>query len=394
MALFQYQGFDAGGKKKSGLIEAHGEREAKEKLREQSIMVTKLVQKSKISSKEVLKGDNLLAFTIQLSQLINSGIPLYESLLAIEEQYRDEPFHRIILSLCDQIKGGNALSEAMSTYPDSFDKLYCSMITAGESVGALNVVLDRLAELLAKQNKMKKQVGTAMIYPGILACFSVLIIAMLLGFVVPSIEGIFEGRTLNAFTETVLGVSRFTRNYWWIYMPITAGLIVYLVIAVRSAKGKIWIQRNFLKLPLFNKLIVQTSVARFCRTMGTLQLGGLTMIDSLRIARAVMGNVVLEEEIKNAELKIIEGSSLSMELSRSKWIPNMVARMLAVGEDAGTTVKMLNTIAGIYEEELEKTLDRLVALAQPVILIFMGSMIGFVLMAILLPLTDISSLGM
>lgn len=394
MPLYSYEAIDTAGKKRAGLIEAQSERDAKEKLRNQGAMVKKLALRSSISKKQNLKGDTLLAFTLQLSQLLNAGVPLYESLQTLEEQYRSDPCHRVLLSLCEQIKAGQSLSQAMANFPDSFDKLYKAMITAGESVGALDLVLEKLSQLLQKQNKLKKQIITAMIYPGVLAAFSLLIIFLLLGFVVPSIEGIFEGRQLNGFTDFILSISRGFRNYWWIFFPVTIGTITYIVYFLRSTRGKIWMQRNMLKIPLIKTLIIQTSVARFCRTMGTLQLGGLPIIDSLRISREVMHNIVLEEEIKKAENKIIEGSSLSAELSHSRYIPHMVTRMLAVGEESGNAVTMLNKVADIYEGEIEKSLDRVMALAQPVILIIMGVIIGTVLMAILLPLTDVSSFTM
>lgn len=394
MPLFQYQALDSSGRRKSGLIEAQVEKEAKDKLREMGVMVTKISIKTSVASRQNLKGASLLSFTLQLSQLVNAGIPLYESLLTIEEQCRTEPYHRIVLSLCEQIKGGSSLSQAMSTYPQSFNKLYCSMIMAGESVGVLNIVLEKLTQLLTRQIKLKSEITTAMVYPGILASFSLLIIVMLLGFVVPSIEGIFAERKLNGFTQFVLSVSHFFRDYWWMYIPLFLALVAYLVYLIRSPAGKLWMERNFLKIPLIRTLMIQTAVARFCRTMGTLQQGGLPMIESLRISREVMRNVVLEEEVKKAEMRIIEGSSLGAELSHSKWFPSIVARMLAVGEDSGSIVVMLNKIADMYEDELEKTLDRVMALAQPVILIFMGTIIGTVLLAILLPLTDVSSLSM
>lgn len=394
MALFQYQALDERGKKKNGLIEAHSDREAKAVLREQGVMITKMTAKSTASANNGFSGAALQTFTVQLSQLVNAGIPLYESLVALEEQYRNESFHQVILSLCEQIKAGSSLSEAMANYPGSFDKLYRAMISAGESVGALNVVLDRLSHLLGKQMTLKKQIITAMIYPGILAVFSFLIIIVLLTFVVPSIEGIFADRPLNGFTSFVLGVSKFFRTYWWAYVPAIAGTVTLIVFKLKSPAGKLWTERNVLKIPVLKTLVIHTAVARFCRTMGTLLEGGLPIIDSLRISREVMRNVVLEEEIKQAENKIIEGSSLSAELSKSKLIPTMIPRMLSVGEESGTNVVMLNKLADMYEEELEKSLDRVMALAQPVILLFMGTIVGFILMAILLPMTDVSSLTM
>ncbi len=393
MPLFQYQGMDAQGKRKKGLIEAQNDKEAKDKLRDMGIMVIKVATKARVSSRQSLKGESLLTFTLQLSQLVGAGVPLYESLLAIEGQCRNEPYHRIVLSLCEQIKAGAALSQAMATYPESFNKLYCSMIAAGEAIGALDVVLDKLWHLLSRQMKLRGEAITAMVYPGILASFSFLIIIMLLGFVVPSIEGIFAERKLNGFTQFVLNVSHFFRDYWWLYIPAFFGIVGFVVYQIRSPAGKLWIERNALKVPLIRTLVMQTSVARFCRTMGTLQQGGLPFIESLRISREVMRNVVIEEEIKRAEARIIEGSTIGIELGRTKWFPPMVAQMLAVGEESGTTITMFNKIADMYEQEVEKTLARVMALAQPVILIVMGAVIGTVLMAILLPLTDVSSLA-
>ena len=391
MPLFQYQALDNKGRKQRGVIEAQTDREAKEKLRDRGLMVSSISTKATTSSKQNLTGENLVAFTLQLSLLVNAGVPLYESLIAIEEQYRREPFHQVILSLCDQIKGGTSLSESMRAYPDSFDKLYCSMVAAGEAAGALGMVLERLTLLLTRQMKLKKEITTALIYPAILATFSLLVIAMLVGFVVPSIEGIFEGRQLNGFTRSVLGISHFLRKNWWIYVPVGAGFITWLVFKLRSPLGRIWLERTLIKVPLIRTLIIQASVARFTRTLATFQQGGLTLIESLRMATGVIRNIAIEEEMKVAEEKIIEGSSLSAELTRSKYIPPMVSRMVAIGEDAGNTVVMLDKIADMYEEGVEKSLTQILALVQPVILIFMGGIIGLVMMAILLPFTDLAS---
>lgn len=393
MPLYQYQALDKNAKRKKGLIEAQNEKEAKDKLREMGVMVISVDVKKSMASRQNLKGEKLVAFTVQLSQLVGAGVPLYESLMAIEGQCRNEPYHRIVLSLCEQIKAGASLSQAMSAYPDSFNQLYCSMITAGEAVGVLDSVLEKLALLLSKQMKLRGEIITAMVYPGVLAGFSFLIILMLLGFVVPSIEGIFAERKLNGFTTFVLSVSHFFRDYWWAYIPLFIGLVAYLVYYFRTPAGTLWLERTFLKTPLVKTLMVQAAVARFSRTMGTLLQGGLPLIDSLRISRSVMRNTAMSDEVKVAEKRIIEGSSLGKELARAKLFPPMVAQMLTVGEDSGSVVTMFNRIADMYEQDLEKTLNRLMALAQPAILIIMGAVIGTVLLAILLPLTDVSSLA-
>jgi general secretion pathway protein F/type IV pilus assembly protein PilC len=394
MALYQYQAITSDGKKRKGVIEAQSERDAKDKLRGQGLMVAKIELKENVSKRQNLTGDDLQAFTVQLSQLVSAGIPLYESLIAIEEQSRGEAYDRILLSICEQIKGGASLSEAMSAYPVSFDRLYCSMVKAGESVGALGTVLEKLSIFLTKQNALKRQISTAMIYPAVLATFSLLVVVALLMFVIPSIEGLFEGRKLNGFTTFVISTSHFLQNWWWILLPSVIAIISGLFYYFRSPTGKAWVESHFIKLPVIGTLMKQAATARFCRTLGTLQQGGMTMIDAMRIARQVMGNVVLEKEILDAEARIVEGSSLSAELQKSRWFPQMMVRMIKVGEESGNSVVMLNKIAEMYEAELEKTLDRALALVQPLILIFIGVVIGTILLAVLVPLTDVSSLGM
>lgn len=393
MPLFHYQAYDSKGKSKKGYIEAQGEKEAKDKLRDMGIMVTTIGLKEKSSTRQNLKPQALYTFSLQLYQLVSAGVPLYESLMTIEKQSRNESYHRIILGLCEQIKAGNTLSQAMANYPESFDTLYCSMINAGESVGALENVLDKLCQQLSHQIKLRSDLITALVYPGILALFSIVIIVMLLGFVVPSIEEIFAGRKLNGFTEFVLSVSHFFRDYWWLYIPLFAAAVAYVIYFFRQPKGRLFIERFSLKVPILRTTTIEAATTRFSRTMATLLQGGLPLIEALKIARKVMRNVVLSDEINKAEKRIIEGSSLGKELSKSKWFPSMVAQMLMVGEESGSTTAMFNKIADIYEQELEKTLSRLMSLVQPVILIFMGVIIGSVLLAILLPLTDVSSLS-
>lgn len=393
MPLFHYQAIDPKGKKIKGFLEAFNEQDAKLKLKEQGVFLTTLSTKSALLAKQNLQGEDLVNFTTLLSQLVSSGIPLYESLVAIEEQYRGARFHRILLSLAEQVKSGARMSQAMASFPESFDKLYVSMVAAGESAGALDVVLEKLTSLLNKKLKLKKEIKTALIYPMILGLFALTVIAVLLGFVIPSIEGIFEGRSLNSYTQLVINLSYFARKWWWIYVPLLACIIAYLVWKLRTPQSRLFLLKYLIKLPLVGKILIQSAMSRFCRTMATLQLGGLSMIDSLRLSRETLNNPTLEEEIAKAEGRIIEGSRLSHELLRSKLIPHLVPRMLAIGEETGHLATMLNKIADIYEDELDKTLKQALALMQPVILITMGLIVGLVLVAILLPLTDLSGIG-
>jgi general secretion pathway protein F len=393
MPVYHYQALGDKGKKKKGFIEASSVEDAKQKLREQNIMITSLGTTSTLSRKQNLNSEKLLSFTTMLTQLVTSDIPLYESLLAVEEQVRGEPYHRVVLSLTEQVKSGSTLSDAMKSFPDSFDKLYTSMVGAGEAAGALKTVLARLNQFLIKQAKLRKQISNALIYPAILSCFALAVITLLMGFVVPSIEGIFEGRKLNTYTELVLGISRFLRGYWWVLLPLVVGSAAWIYYALRKPQGKAWMERQLMRLPIIRNLLIEAALVRFARTMSTLQEGGLPLVEALALSKEVMQNAAMQEDVQKAEKKILEGGSLSAELKRSRYIPSMASRMIAVGEETGHLSEMLGKIADMYEESLEKTIESVMALVQPAILIVMGAIIGLVLLAILLPMTDISSLS-
>ncbi len=391
MPLYYYTGFNSKAKSTKGVIEAATESHAKTLLRERSLIVTSIKEKKSTSRKENLRGDQLVVFTVQLQQMIGAGIPVYEGLVALEEHYREEPFHRVLQSLCEKIQSGTALSEAMASFPGTFDNLYCSMIKAGESSGNLDGALNRLSELLKKQSKLKKEMTTALIYPATLATFAFIVIIVLLTFVVPSIAAIFEGRELNALTTFILSISSFFRSYWWLFFLFIFGGASTLSLQLRTPRGRAWGQKFILRIPGIKILTIQAALARFCRTMGTLQEGGVPMIESMQTARGVMNNAALEETIQSAEKGIVSGRPLSKELAKSPWIPKLIPRMISIGEESGTLKTMLNKIADMYEDEVEKSITRLLTFIQPIILIVMGVIIGLVMLAILLPLTDVSS---
>jgi type II secretory pathway component PulF len=397
MVLFSYRYINTKGKKRSSMIDADSLVEAKEKLRAQKIYVLTLFEKKNRNlfsfsrKNKHLAGEYLVTFTLQLSQLLIAGLPLYESLLSLEEQYRNEFFHSLILSLSERIKRGSSLSEAMMQFPESFDELYCAMVAAGESAGALDDSLERLSKLLAKQRKLKKHVVTAMIYPAILFSFSLLVCFLLLIFVIPSLEILFEDRAVNGFTGSVMRFSHFLTRQWPFYLPAAIGTAAVIIMLFKGKTGKRWLQRRILHTPFLKIFTVQTAMARFSRTMGTLLQGGVSIIKALQIARKVIGNPFLEEIVERAEKKIIEGSCLSNEFKKSPMIPKLIPRMLAIGEEGGNIHFMFHKVADLYEEEVEKTLTRVTALAQPLILVVMGAIVGTIMLAVLLPLTDVNA---
>jgi general secretion pathway protein F len=391
MAVFYFKALNAQRKKCTGTFEVCSEKEARESLRAQGLMLIDLKVKNSRFDIVRLKDQDLLGFTLQLSQLLEAGIPLYESLLALEEHTRGEKWHGIILRLCTQVKEGMALSQACSLFPKCFDRLYISMIKAGEATGTLGAVCTRLHSLLDRQLKLKKQLWTALLYPIILASFSLVVVCLLLLFVVPSIESLFEGRQVNGLTRVVLSLSHFFRNFWPYCIFIVGGSFIWAYWYGHSPAGHLKLHRLNMKTPLFKTLITQTALARFARTMFTLLRGGVNLVDSLKTARQVLHNPLLEQVFEMSETRIIEGSRLSIELKKSPLIPHMVSRMLAIGEEGGDVTIMFQKIADVYEGEVEKSLARLTALAQPVILLGMGFIVGIVMLAVLLPLTDASS---
>lgn len=394
MPLYHYHALESSGAKRKGFIEASDERDAKLKLKEQGVFLTALGTKGSIKSSQNLKGEERLTFTLLLSQLISSGIPLYESLTTLEEQMRQSKSHRVILSLAEQVKAGASLSQAMQTFPNSFDSLYTSMIAAAEAGGHMNETLDKLHILLQKREKLKKELATAMIYPAILAGFALVVIIVMLSFVIPSIEGIFSGNTVNSYTRIVISLSHFFREKAWVYLPILTGFGIFFFYQLKNPKVQEWVYNRLVKAPVIGSIMIQAASARFCRTLASLLLGGVPMIEALRLSRSTLQNPLIEEEMKRCEARLIEGSRLSYEWNQSKYIPKIAVRMAAIGEESGNLAPMLNKVADIFEDELDKTLKRTLALIQPVILLVMGAIIGLILIAVLLPLTDLSNLSM
>lgn len=393
MTTFCYRAITQHGKKVKGAVEALHLEEAKAQLKEQKLIPTFLSEKKLIfqSKQQRLKGEALITFTSQLSNLLTAGMPLYESLLSIAEESKKEAFHPILLNLTEQIKTGASLSEAMKSYPSSFNTLYRSMIQGGETTGALDQTLEKLCSLLERQNRLKKQLITALIYPLVLCTFSFALIFLLFTFVIPSLETLFVDRNVNRFTQLVIQTSHFLTKKWPIYLPFLAIVGYGGFYLFKKERVRLKWHYLLLKLPLVKTIIIQKEVARFTRAMGTMLAGGVSIIDAMQISRGVMSSPLLQDELKKGELRIVEGSLLSRELKKSEWFPPLVARMLSIGEEGGKMGDMLCKIATLYEDELEKSLTRLTTLAQPVVLIIMGGVVGIIMMAVLLPLTDVTA---
>ncbi len=391
MTLYSYKAFTKDGKRTQGAIEATTVLEAKDKIRSMQLMLSHLAIEKKTNRKHALSADALLVFTSQLSQLISSKIPLYESLVALEEQSRSESYHPVLAGLTERIKRGTSLSQAMADFSDSFSPLYRALISAGEAVGNMELTLNRLHSLLSHQNKIKKQLVSAMIYPALLLGLLFFAIGILVGFVIPSLESLFEDKAIPTFTQVVLSTSRFLHEWGLVLLGGLIGLGAFGYIQLTLPKRRVWIQKKLVHVPLIGTYVIQSCLGRFARTLSTLLEGGLAVTTALSFSRESINNARLDEIMQQVEAKIIEGIPLSQELGRHKEVPSLFVRMISIGEESGKLSGMLAQIATLYEEETERTLMRIVQLAQPVLLLVMGGLIGGVLLSILLPLSSFGS---
>ena len=389
MPIFEYSAVTTLGKKQKGYVDADSIEMAREKLAAQKLLVT-LLEAHK-GKKHQLNNAVILALTSDLAQLLKAGLPLYDSLVAIEEKYQNHKAHFVLLDLCDQVKHGTPLSQALKNYPQSFDRVYIAMIAAGERSANLAEVFEELAALIKRNQKLKKQMTSALIYPAFIGSFCLLVIGALLFFLVPTIAELFDGRPLHPMTAAVLGLSHWLKAQGIYYLcALSIGAFMLFVFwnrpSIKRMRSKI-----LMHLPIIKEMTTQAVMVRFCRTLSRLLSSGVPLLEGLQLARGVMQHDLFEEAIKASEDKVIEGSGLASQLQKQPMIPKTAVRMLAIAEESGNTAEMLSSIADVYSDELEKNLLRVTAYLQPIVLLVLGFVVGVILLAVLLPLTDVSS---
>ncbi len=389
MSLFQYIGFLEDGKKTSGLIDAGNVNDARILLDKKKIILLEIKEPSK---KEInLSKKELLCFTEELSKLNKAGLALYEALLALSEKYEKSRIEILILGICDKIKSGQSRSKAFSSYPKTFDIIYCSMIENAEKTGKLPEALDEISIILSKQSKLKKQMVATLTYPAILAIFCFVVLCSLFFFVIPSLFELFEGKSVHPLTKAVLAISKALCSIKFILLGLFILLIIMVVIFLLNRDLKKKAFGFLITLPLMKDLFIKIALIRFSRSFSTLLLGGESYLNAISLSAKVMNHPLLEKEIIGISERIKEGEALSKLFKESQYIPPLVPRMLAIAEEGGKMAEMLKHISEIYEDEIEKILAQITAILQPVILLILGVIVGFVVLSVLLPLTDVSS---
>lgn len=391
MPLYQYEAVSERGKTILGSIDADNLIDAKQKLARRQTVILKVRPLSDKQLKIVLSRNELSALSSEIARLLQAGLPLFETLSALEEKYRGQKMHTLLLDVSDQVKSGQAFSKALGRHPESFDLLYISMVANAEKTGRLSTALEEIATLLTRQIKVKKQVVSALLYPALLSLFCLVILSSLLFFVIPSLRELFEGRDLHPFTRIVFACSAFVcsaKGPFLFSLLLSVGLGVYLF---SSDKGKKMFAGMIGKAPFIKDLLAKIALIRFCRAVAALLEGGLPVMLAFSQARSVMRHPVLEAVIARAEERIAQGEPLHVPFQNHPLIPPLVPRMISIAQQGGRLGFMMQQIAQIYEDELETHLTRFASLAQPILLLILGGIVGFVLLSVLLPLTDVSS---
>jgi len=399
MPVFKYLAKDKNGQTVSGSAEANNVASLVASLREKELVIIS-VDEEKAGKKGAglrggrVKPDDLIIFSRQLATMVDAGIALVQGLDILCEQVENKTFKAIISGIRDDVEGGSSLSEAFSKHPRVFSTLFVSMVRAGESSGTLDLILDRLAGYLEKTGALVRKVKAALVYPAVITIIATGITLFLIINVVPVFKGIYEGfgAALPLPTQILLSLSDFLRHY---FLLAAAGLIVILFLFsryIKTSQGRLGLDRLKLKLPVFGTLLRKVAVSRFSRTLSTLVKSGVPILKALEIVARTSGNRVVEIAVENARNSIREGENISEPLARSGVFPPMVVRMIGVGEKTGELEKMLSKIADFYDEQVDAAVSGLTSMIEPLIIAFLGIVIGGIVVCMYLPIFKISEL--
>ncbi len=390
MSVFVWEGKLANGSIKKGEIEASDKAAAAMILKRQRIIPTKLKTKAKGSTffDKRIKTKEIVIFTRQFSTMINAGLPLVQCLDILSSQQPNPSFKKVLTQIKQDVEGGSTFADSLSKHPKVFDSLYVNLVAAGEIGGVLDTVLNRLAVYMEKNEQLKNKIKSAMTYPIIVLCVAFGVVAILMIFVIPTFSDMFKqfGSALPAPTQMVVNLSHFFRKFWW----GMAGFIVLLIFGFKwirtQEKGRFYTDKVALRLPIFGDLIRKVAVAKFTRTLGTMISSGVPIMDGLDITSKTAGNVIVENAIRAVRTAISEGRSMSEPLEQTGIFPGMVVQMIAVGEATGAMDQMLSKIADFYDEEVDTAVEALTSALEPMLMVFLGGIIGFVVVAMYLPI--------
>lgn len=413
MPTYMYEAMDNTGLEVKETIDATSEAEAQSKIREKGFFVTKIQEKTKAAKKKKdknapaakpqapqkkktfslgkVKAKQLCTFTRQLSTLQDAGLPILRSLRILEGQSKPGPLKNSLIGVIDDVESGNTLSEAMAKQPKAFDNLYVNMVKAGEAGGALEVILQRLAEFKEKAQSLKRKVQGAMIYPVAVLSVATLIVGFIMVFIIPKFKEIFAdfGVELPQMTLALIACSDFVARYFYLFplIPLVGWISIKII---RKNKTGAWVlDWLMLKIPIMGQILKKSTTSRTCRTLGTLIASGVPILEALSISRDTAGNAVFKDAFDHIYAAIREGESMATPLRETKIVDDMVVNMVDVGEETGALDTMLYKVADVYDEEVEVLVESLISMLEPIMVVVLGLIVGFIVIALFLPLVKL-----
>ncbi|QTA78573.1 General secretion pathway protein F [Desulfonema limicola] len=406
MPVYEYTALNIKGKTTSGIIDAESAVAARQKLRITKIfpvtiketIETPVKKNTWLSSFSYsftrVKPSEIAMLTRQMATLVGAGFPLVSAMDTLIPHIKSQGFKKVLAKIKDSVVEGNSFGTALAAYSGIFSPLYINMVRAGESSGTLEIVLDRLADITEKQQALNSRIKSAMTYPILMSIIGTLVLFFLLTFIVPSIASIFTdmGKALPAPTRILIAASNFCKQYWWIIALIIVFISVSLSHAKKTIKGRYLWDKTLLRLPGIGILIKKLAVGRFSRTLGSLLENGVTMLAALDIVKNIAGNVLLSEAISKASEEVGKGQGLGISLAETNRFPSLSIQMILVGEQSGELEPMLNKVADVYENEVESTIMSMTSLLEPLMILFMAVIVGFIVLSICLPIFEMNEL--
>lgn len=401
MPTFKYVAKDLNAQSVMGKITADDQTSVIDELRKRNLTIISVdavkessLAKVSFGTKKKVKKDEIVIFSRQLATMVEAGLPIIQALDALEEQMTTPHFKTVIGNIRDDIQTGNSLSGAFSKHPRVFDTLFINMVKVGETGGVLSQVLDRVSSYMEKTLRLQRKVKSAMIYPAVVVFMAVAITILLLVKVVPTFAGIYDSfdQELPAMTQLLITISELLQNYLHFFIGGVIVLIFLLTRLYKTDKGKLAIDAALLKMPLFGELIRKVAISRFSRTLATLLQSGVPILESLDIVGKSSGNRVIELVVSDIKNNVREGESIAGPLSKSKVFPPMVTRMISIGEKSGQLEKMLSKIAEFYDDQVDAAVAGLTSIIEPLIIGVLGIVIGFIVIALFLPIINITQI--
>ena len=400
MATFVYEAVDPSGRIVKNKVEADNEQSVLARLHDQQFHVVSLSEakgglKMRMAGGkgQKIKLQTLVVFSRQFATMIDAGIPIIKCLDILESQTKEDAMKAVINATRKDVKGGLSLTDAIAKHPNAFTKLYVNMIRAAEIGGILDVILDRLAGFLEKEMEIRGKIKSAMMYPIIVLNFAGVMVLALFMFVLPRFKEIFLSMNVEmpVVTLALFATGDWLQSYWWVVLIMGVAGFIGFKQYDKTARGHYNIDKLKLRVPIFGDLSLKMSIARFCRTFGTLIASGVPMMRSLEIIGETSGNAVLAESIVNARTSIREGAKISHPLAASGLFPSMVTHMIDVGEETGRLSEMLCKVADFYDDEVDSLVKGLTSLIEPMLIVFMGVLVGFIAISVMSPIFKLVS---